>query len=180
MHELVVSLNGEIVQDGNYDDFSRGERHKFAIEFFVPKLASSVDRVKRCQHASGASYAVVGEVILSTPTVWAIDFGVKVFWESPPPEFAQVGEWVQGELGLGIDPFFYKEYLRMMPGMPDLFCEWNVARIQMCKGPWIEEVRGGRTFLMRDPRHITWVDKAVTDAWNDDEGRADYLFTLSR
>ncbi|NMV40547.1 hypothetical protein [Ralstonia insidiosa] len=179
-HELVVGINAWVIQDGNYGDFSRGERHKFAIEFYGPELTTSAERMKRCHHTSEGGYAVVGEVIFATPAVWVLDIGVKVFCESRPPEFAQVGQWAQGELWLGVDPFFYKEYLHKEAGMPSLFYEWTVTQIQMYKGPWIEETQGGRTVLTRDPVRKHWADTLTTDAWNDDEGRADYLLTLLR
>lgn len=76
-------------------------------------------------------YDVVAKVIFSAPKVWVIDFGVKVFWKSRPPKFATVGQWVQGEVWTGIDPYFYKERLYQMAGMPDLFVDWFVTRIQL-------------------------------------------------
>ncbi|MBB6583779.1 hypothetical protein [Ralstonia solanacearum] len=177
-HELVVGINAWVIQDGNYGDFSLGEQHKLAIEFYGPGLTATPERVKRCHHAGEGVYAVAGEVIFVTPTVWVLDIGIKVFCESRPPEFAQVGQWIQGKLGLGVDPFFYKEYLHKEAGMPGLSYEWIVTQIQMCKGPWIEETQGGRTVLTRDPARKRWADTPNTDAWNDDEGRADYLLTL--
>lgn len=179
-HELVVGINAWVIQDGNYGDFSHGEQHRFAIEFYGPELTASAERVKRCHHIGEGNYAIAGEVIFLTPTVWVLDIGIKVFWESRPPEFAQVGQWVRGKLWLGVDPFFYKGYLHKLADMPSLSYEWTVTQIQMCKGPWVEKEEGGRAVLTRDAARKHWVDVPATDAWNDDEGRADYLLTLLR
>ena len=94
--------------------------------------------------------------------------------------FATVGRWVEGEIWIGIDPFFYKERLNQTPGMPDLFVDWSVTRIQLETTPWIEDVSSGRKLRMRDTEHESWADRASTDAWTDDGGGADYLLSLSR
>ncbi|MDB0511554.1 hypothetical protein LBW60_22975 [Ralstonia solanacearum] len=179
-HELIVGINAWVIQDGNYGDFSLDEQHKFAIEFYGPELTASAERTKHCRHVGEAGYVVTGEVIFATPTTWVLDFGIKVFCESRPPPFAKVGQWAQGNLWLGVDPFFYKEYLHKEPGMPGLSYEWTVTRIRTCKGPWIEKVQDGQTVLTRDPSRQTWADILATDAWRDDDGRADYMLTLER
>jgi hypothetical protein len=33
---------------------------------------------------------------------------------------------------------------------------------------------------MRESGREAWIEKAMTDAWNDDSGRADYLLSLSK
>lgn len=78
-HELVVGINAWVIQDGNYGDFSHGEQHRFAIEFYGPELTASAERVKRCHHIGEGNYAIAGEVIFLTPTVWVLDIGIKVF-----------------------------------------------------------------------------------------------------
>ncbi|PMS38051.1 hypothetical protein C0Z20_04410 [Trinickia symbiotica] len=87
---------------------------------------------------------------------------------------------MQGEVWIGVDPYFYKERLHRMPGMPDLFVDWRVARIQVEITPWIESALGGRTLRTRDRTREAWIDRTATDAWNDDSGGADYLLSLSR
>ncbi|RKP43349.1 hypothetical protein D7S89_26475 [Trinickia fusca] len=180
MNELTVGLNAWIIQDGNYDDFKRGESHKLALEFGGSALTPSYERAVRCKHNDTSRYDVVAQVVFSTPEVWVIDFGVKVFSESRPPRFAKIGQWVEGEIWLGVDPFFYKERLHRMPRMPNLFVEWVVARIQLEATPWIEEISGIRRLLKRDSEREEWIDRAETDAWADDGGLAEYLLSLSR
>jgi hypothetical protein len=180
MNELIVGLNAWIIQDGNYDEFRCGEPYKLALEFNGSTLTPSDKRAMRCQNKGTSLYDVVAKIIFSTPEVWVIDFGVKVFCESRPPRFAKVGQWVQGEIWLGIDPFFYKERLHRIQGMPDLFVDWSVTRIQLETTPWIQDMSGVRTLMKRNSQREEWTDKAVTDAWTDDAGRADYLLSLSR
>lgn len=66
---------------------------------------------------------------------------------------------MQGRVCIDIDPYFCKERLLRMQGMPSLFVDWRVTRIQQETTPWIES--------------------AATDAWTDDGGGADYLLSLS-
>ncbi|MFM0596546.1 hypothetical protein [Paraburkholderia dilworthii] len=179
MNELTVGLNAWIIQDGNYDEFRRGESYKLALEFNGSALIPSVERAMQCKHKDTSLFNVVAKVIFSTPEVWVIDFGVKVFCESRPPRFAKFGQWVQGEIWLGIDPFFYKERLHRLPGMPDLSVDWFVIRIQLETTPWIEDKSGVRTLLKRDSARAEWIDQVATDAWTDDGGRGDYLLSLS-
>lgn len=56
----------------------------------------------------------------------------------------------------------------------------SVTRIQLETTPWIEDMSGVRTLMKRNSQREEWTDKAVTDAWTDDAGRADYLLSLSR
>ncbi|KWO61104.1 hypothetical protein [Burkholderia territorii] len=179
MNEIVVGLNAWIIQDGNYAEFIRGESRKLALEFNGSALTPSDKREMQCQHKDTSRYEVVAKVIFSTPEVWVIDFGIKVYCESRPPRFATVGQWVQGEVWIGVDPFFYKDRLHRMPGMPDLFVDWVVTKIQLETTPWIEDSSAGRTMMMRDSGREAWTEKAMTNAWNDDSGRADYLLSLS-
>ncbi|MCP3726124.1 hypothetical protein M3I53_23840 [Paraburkholderia sp. CNPSo 3272] len=64
--------------------------------------------------------------------------------------------------------------------MPDLFADWLVPRVQLETTPWVEDASEGRMRLMRNIEHEAWVDKEATDAWTDDEGRGDYLLSLSK
>jgi hypothetical protein len=157
MKKITTELNSWIIQDGNYGDFHCGDHHSLALEF------------------AGGSL-----VIFVNPEVWVIDFGIKAYWESPPPAFVQTGAWVEGEIFLGIDPFFYKDYLSKVPDMPNLFDEWIVKRIQLNTTPWIHSLDGDRSVLTRDGSLEARTDITATNAWNDDNGRASYLLHLER
>ena len=127
-----------------------------------------------------AMLAVFAPVCGSEFVAWDDPLNVSKNPSFNPPTFATVGRWVEGEIWIGIDPFFYKERLNQTPGMPDLFVDWSVTRIQLETTPWIEDVSSGRKLRMRDTEHESWADRASTDAWTDDGGGADYLLSLSR
>ena len=77
-----------------------------------------------------------------------------------------------GEIGLGIDPFFYFERLSQSPGAPPLIFEWSIAAIDMQTAPFIEMRPGLRE---RDRSLRGWKRIAQTEAWRDDDGNAEYL-----
>ncbi|MBB5510841.1 hypothetical protein [Paraburkholderia atlantica] len=180
VNKAIVGLNSWIIQDGNYGDFRVGESYNLALEFNGPALMLSSTRLRQCKRRHASYYNVIAEVIFATPEVWVIDFGIKVFCEAMPPRFVSSGDWVEGEIWIGVDPFFYKDRLHRIAGMPDLFTDWLVTRVQLETTPWVEDASEGRMRLMRNIEHDSWVDKEATDAWTDDEGRGDYLLSLSK
>jgi hypothetical protein len=180
MEKITADLNSWIIQDGNYGDFHCGDRHSLAMEFGRARLRPSDAREVRCRHEQGCIYTVTAEVIFVNPMVWVIDFGIKAYWESPPPAFAHAGAWVEGKVFMGIDPCFYKDYLSEIPDMPNLFDEWLVKRIQLNTTSWTHSLSGDRKVLTRDGALETWTDRAATDAWNDDHCRASYLLHLEK
>jgi len=181
VNELTVGLHSWIIQDGNYGDFAVGDQSKFALEFFGNALRASASLHPTMEHVDKDRYRVVAQVMFADPKVWVIDFGLQAFWESPPPAFAQPGAWVEGEIVLGVDPFFYSEYLCKIPEMPNLLYNWRVTAISRNDTPWLVQVneRGGKTFS-RDVAREKWSNFHRTDAWNDDEGRSSYVLTVAR
>jgi hypothetical protein len=177
MQELQIIVDSWIIQDGNYGDFRIGEQSKFAIEFSGGNLRPSQQSRASLVHQGQNLYFVCAQVIYSGPDVWAIEFGLRTFEERRPPEFAASGSWIEGEIELGIDPFFYKEYLCKLVGMPDLFNHWQIARIERDDTPWIKSESG--KLFSRDPQNVRWTDVQQTDAWNDDDGRSAYLLHLN-
>jgi hypothetical protein len=178
---LTVAVDSWIIQDGNYGDFAVGDEAKFALEFAGSTLRPSTSKETLARHRGHGVYQVCAQVLFVNASAWVIDFGFRAFWESVPPDFAAPGTWVEGELLVGIDPFFYMQYLRKLPGIPELFYDWSVASIMRNDTPWLVEVNahGGKT-LFRDETRETWTNVARTDAWNDDEGRSTYVLTVER
>lgn len=169
-----------IIQDGNYGDFAVGDKAKFALEFAGSDLRpSTLNRAEACDLGNGV-YRVCAQVLFVEESVWVIDFGFRAFWESDPPHFAVKGQWVEGEVHVGIDPYFYTEYLHKLPQMPGLFYKWKVLGILRNETPWLveENDRGGKIFH-RDQTRRSWVRTARTDAWNDDSGRSSYVLELA-
>lgn len=178
---LAIAVDSWIIQDGNYDDFAVGDRTSFALEFAGNQLRPSASRVPRAMHVGHGVYDLCAQVCFLHSGVWIVDFGTLAFWEAPPPSFAEVGGWVEGRALLGIDPFFYKEYLYKLPGMPCLFYDWRISGIERNDTPWLFEAnaQGGGTYT-RDEAQMRWSSVARTDAWNDDNGRSAYVLSIER
>lgn len=181
MEMLSVGVHSWIVQDGNSGDFAVGDKAKFALEFAGDGLRPSASTETVARHLGHGVYDVCARVPFADTNVWVVDFGFFAFWEAPPPEFAKPGTWVEGESSVGIDPFFYLEYLHKLTGKPNLFYNWHVVSIMRNDTPWLAEVnaQGGKT-LSRDEAKENWTSVARTDAWNDDEGRSSYVLTVER
>jgi hypothetical protein len=151
------------------------------LEFVGSLLRPSATKETSARHLGHGVYEVCAQVLFVDADVWVIDFGLCAFWESKPPEYAKPGVWVAGELLVGIDPFFYMDYLHKVSGMPDLFYNWTIASIERNDTPWLVEVNAhGGKMLSRDQRNTAWTAVARTDAWNDDEGRSSYVLRVGR
>jgi len=176
---LHIGLDSWIIQDGNYGDFEIGKEYRFALEFYARELAeaSRGPRQPSLQHRGRDLYYACGQIVFRSDSVWAVDFGVPAFQEQAPPDWAEVGTFATGEISVGVDPFFYFESLKNLRGMPDLFRHWHIRAIQLETTPWIETTRaGGGVNLHRDHTRESFRKISRTDAWNDDNGHASYLF----
>jgi hypothetical protein len=182
MHTNIrIGMNSWIIQDGNYGEFAVGDKNTFAIEFCGDTLTQSEKRNIELEPIKGCSYRICGEVIYARPNVWVIDIGFKAFWEHAPPDFISVGDWIEGEIFLGIDPFFYREYLHKEDGIPNLSYYWSIKKIERNDTPWLEtsNAHGGK-ILTRDDSQERWLDTNSTNAWEDDAGRADYILHVNQ
>ncbi|MGJ4913862.1 hypothetical protein ACQR10_02030 [Bradyrhizobium sp. HKCCYLRH2060] len=173
---LVVGLSAWIIQDGNYGDFTRGDRTAFALEFWAqPPLTRVEPRdeiIASMAHRGSAIYEVVARVVHVAEDWWAIDVGVLVYQYSRPPDSAQPGAWLRGNVFIGIDPFLYFEDCGRRPGAPALVYEWSIDKIEIETAPFVEV--SPRRFE-RDASQLGWREVAATTAWEDDSGMGDYL-----
>lgn len=179
MTHLAVGLSAWIVQDGNYGEFEVGGSYRFAVEFYPHQLtecALAPTDSPSLRLRQGSDYEVRGHIVMATASYWVIDCGVLMYQEAPPPHWARVGAGVQGELYVGVDPFFYFESLRHEPAMPDLFRNWVIRRILLETTPWQDTVdASGRPLRTRVQSEPTFVEVPRTDSWNDDGGHAHYI-----
>lgn len=180
-----VGLSAWIIQDGNYDDFECGGTARFALEFYSEKgLAQATGASKKpgLTHLHDSFYEARGVVCFCSPEVWVVDFGeVTAFCERRPPKKVGVGVPVAGRLHLGIDPYFYFEYLHKVTEIPSLIYDWRIERIEMETAPfiWSYEPLLSRVKI-RDPAKLKRVPVARTDAWKHDDGNADYVLVCRR
>jgi len=178
---LCASIHSWIIQDGNYGDFRVGEQAKFALEFYPQTLKASKFREASVECIQASRYRIRGQVIYVGRSVWVIDFGVMAYQNHEPPTTTRKGDWIEGEVDLGIDPFFYFEELHLLPGMPALQYEWRIKAIFLETTPWLSRKdEFGRTIRLRDEQHQSFVEVAETNAWSDNEGDGQYVLECDR
>jgi hypothetical protein len=179
--EWEIGLGSWIIQDGNYDNFQVEQNAEFALEFFSKIIRKGEAKQKFAKRLGGAKYSIYGEVIYLTQEVWVLDFGICAFQESKPPEDLTVGSTVAAEIYLGIDPFFYFEYLYTLKNMPPLIYSWRIDSIGQQTAPFIEPLGAtGQKALVRDKEKLGFKPIKATDAWKDDGGNAEYLLLCTQ
>lgn len=178
--EWEIGLAVWIIKDGNYDNFETGQTAEFALEFNSPDYRKSGSCTRSCKSLGAAKYSIVGEVIYLRTDMWVLDFGLCAFQDSVPPDGIRVGDFIAAEIYLGIDPFFYFETLYGLPGIPPLIYTWKISAIDLQTAPLVEaRDASGQKVLIRDEKKLGYRPIAKTDAWNDDEGNAEYVLTCA-
>ena len=180
--KLQIHLAAWIIQDGNYEEFKCNQKRNFALEFWALnhlECFASIDPVSY-DNLSDSSLKVNAEVVVCTDNWHAIYFGVRAIREQPPPNEFAIGSRVRGTICLGVDPYFYKEYLHKDELGRSMVYSWNIDRIQIETAPYIESFhpKKGKS-LIRDPDLRGWKDICSTNAWTDDDGHAEYLLDVS-
>jgi hypothetical protein len=181
MRSVYVGISSWIIQDGNYGDFRVGGAAQFALEFFPLTLEVARSHEFSLDHLRANRYRVCGRVVYAARSAWVIDFGLLAYKNHEPPPLATTGAWIEAEVCLSIDPFFYFDELHSLRGMPALQYEWRIKSILLETTPWLsrrDEV--GRTFLTRDEQRESFVEVAETNAWEDDERRAHYVLICEK
>jgi hypothetical protein len=158
-----IGLGAWVIQDGNYGDFVRGERTRFALEADVERLDPAPAAERGAARVDGNRYRVTAS-IMSIDEVAVLDFGLRAYcmgWELPS------AEWVTGELTVSVDPFTYFEGLASEPGVPPLIYTWHLADIRRNVTPWVESEH---QYFERDPHEARWESVPETNAWTDWRG----------
>jgi hypothetical protein len=158
-----------IIQDGNYADFeASGPSVAFVLEFYTEHgLTRASPADVHAVEVDTSNYRVLARVAHVDDGWWVIDFGVLAYCERTPPTGVSVGDYVAGELYLGIDPYFYFEYLCRSPGAPALVYEWQVEAIVRETSPLVRSPTDPRTWIPDASRRVE-VSVARTDAWRED------------
>ncbi len=177
-----IGLSSWIIQDGNYGDFSVGQRTKFALEFnALEELRAAAEGPPTAKHLGASRYHVRACVAFVAKAVWVIDAGAFMAFRERPPHGTQLGGFVEGEVYLGIDPFFYFEGLYKTPGMPPLSYRWLIREIQLETTPWREgRLPDGTRIRERDDTKEAFSAASATDAWHDDDGHGHYILSCVR
>ncbi len=184
MDPLNVGVDSWIIQDGNYGDFTVGQKIQFALEFYPHSIKPTDLRTSVAVELKPSLYQVRGQVVYCRNSLWVLDAGFLAYQEHQQPTFATEGSWVEAEIYLGIDPFMYFEGLKNLSGMPSLTYSFRIGQILLETTPWLKGVdESGRTMNSRDVQNVSYREIAETDAWNDDGGDAHYVlkcFSLSK
>ncbi len=176
LESVFVGLDSWIIQDGNYCDFQVGEKARFALEFYPQHIQIAKFHEVAFERIRADRYRVRGSVIYADRASWVIDFGMMAYQNRAAPRLAKKGNWVEGEIYLGIDPFFYFEELHARKGMPALQYEWRIKSILLETTPWVKRKdESGRTILNRAEQQASYVEVAETNAGEDDEGHGHYV-----
>jgi len=181
MQTVFIGLDSWIIQDGNYGDFRVGEEARFALEFYPYRTSPAAGHDHQMIRQSGCRYRCQARYAFLHKRVSVLDFGLLAYRELRAPIEATLNDWVEVEIYLGIDPFFYTERLCDIPGMPPLAYDWRIERIRLETTPWLESRNErGQTVLTRDEALEAFREVPQTDAWTDDSGRAHYLLECRR
>jgi len=173
---VFVGVSSWIIQDGNYGDFRVGEAVRFALELYPHAIVVAQCAEPSFERIRASRYRVRGRVVYADQSSWVIDMGIMAYRNQKPPRGVEKGNWVEAEIYVGIDPFFYFEELYARPGMPALQYQWRIRNILLETTPWLSSKDlTGKTILTRDEPHESFTEVAETNAWEDDEGHAHYV-----
>jgi hypothetical protein len=117
-----------------------------------------------------------GRILYKTDTWWVIDFGVPAFDNTKPPKHLKVGDFVNGDIYLGMDTKFFCINEDYPSDAPALIADWRIDRIHLETALFIERGK----LRMRDESMRTYRDITETDGWNDDGGHREYVLTCTR
>jgi|GEM_PF-725038 len=180
---ISVSVSAWIIQDGNYRDFAVGDKARFALRFRpCQPLRPATTEFALADNLAASRYLIRGRIAFVAPDAWVIDAGTIIaFQNQKPPAFALVGSWVEGEVYIGIDPFFYLERLHRLDGMPPLSYTWLVRQVMLETTPWIKmKDATGRKYRIRDESKESYVPTRETKAWTADRGHGHYVLRCER
>ncbi len=181
MNSLHIGVSSWIIQDGNYADFRVGDAVRLALEFHPRAIRASAADSTSCTRISGSNYRVTSRTIFTAKNAFVLDFGLLAYDHTGPPKWMKTGQWVDADIYLGVDPFFYFEELYAIQGMPELRYQFRIRNIDVETTPWIATVdSSGRTIRTRDETQQSYRPVAETDAWSDDDGNAHYVLEVER
>jgi hypothetical protein len=158
------------------EEFSVGEVHNFVLGFFAKSLSISHVGMATCKHLWSSVYEITGRVeFKKVGGLIIIDFGHLAYCAQKMD--VEVGDWISGEFSIRIDCFAYRKEWGLQYDVPDITRGWRIDRIFLETTPRIEVKP---KYFMRDDTRFSEVEVIKTNAWEDDEGNADYTFECTR
>lgn len=181
MNSLHIGVSSWIIQDGNYPNFRIGDVARFALEFHPHTIRESTETSTSCMRVNGSNYRVTAQTIFVNQNVFVLDFGLLAYDQASQPKWMKSGKFIDAEIDVGIDPFFYFEELHAIKGMPELRYGFRIRGIELETTPWMSTIDSdGRTMMTRDESQKSFQPIAETDAWSDDNGNAHYILEIER
>jgi hypothetical protein len=177
---LIIGLSSWIIADGNYEDFKRGDKAQFALEFHAINsldVVPSDGRAVSLQRLHDCTYRILGKIvhIRDRGEWWAIDVGVLMYQMGRLPAGVEEGSWITGEAYVGIDHYSYMQRFSRHHTAPGLIYDWNIKKIEIQTAPFIRTSEG---VMARDPEGLGWKEIEATHAYRD--GVADYILHCER
>ncbi len=171
-----IDLASWVIQDGNYTDFCVGDLATFALECHGTVHTGEEDHKAVRRIGGERRYEIQGQVLYRAADVWVVDFGIRAYCERGLSDGVEPGSFVVGEIDLGIDYYVYKEFLHMRPGFPELGYAWRIDRILQVSAPYIPTTTPwGAPARMRDMASASYTAIERTNAWEDEDGHAEYI-----
>ena len=172
MDRWTIGVEAWVIQDGNYPDFEAGQEAVFGIELYPDELERADPADPSAAVVEGSRYALRGRLSFVRDDAWVVDVGISCYCNRPLPAGVGAGDGVAGEAYLAIEgPAVYDE--AFFRSAPPLRYSWRIERIRLETTPWVEV--GPRSFA-RDESRVGYRDVDRTDACDDDDGHASYLF----
>jgi hypothetical protein len=178
MFEIYVALSSWIIQDGVYDDFTISNNYQFALEFHSENLVKSTNSDMIFKRKEESVYNINGKVLLFDENYLVIDVGIKLYWWHPNKIKLNLkpDDNILGDILIGVDPYFYFSSGCIYKNMPPLIYEWKIKQILMETAPFKPIINSyGGIMMVRDETLSNRIPITKIDAWNDDDGNADYL-----
>lgn len=176
MRTLNIGLESWIIQDGNYPDFEVGNEYRFALQCYMQNLEPAREPIRLLDLINRSDYQFSGQVVLADEELTVMDAGVMCYQEGTIGPDGKSGEWLSGQLYLGVDPFFWFERHAMRADVPELRYSWLLHKILLGTTPWEESTDDhGRKVERRANVATAYQSVLRTNAWEDDRGYGHYV-----
>lgn len=172
--EISPNPEGERILTHTTDNFYTVTRALVVYQDTIMKKAKLVNHTKGVKQKEKS--------ITRASRVTVVDLGpFKTFTDRyPPPSGYKVGDVINSQIHLEVDPYFYKEDYFKRPKIPKLDYQWKIELIEMLIAPWVQHPKhNGCIALVRTWENHSWKSIEQTNVWEDDDAMAEYLITCS-
>lgn len=179
-----VGLDPRILREGTYGEFKTQGSAAFALEFysFNGLKAAKPGAKILATPLEDSNYRIQAKVVFIGTDYWIIDFGVLAYCEFESPAALRVGDFVEGEIFLSVDSFFYFQYAAKDQGAPSLIYDWQVQEVIEVRTPLtVQSDDHDRNFLYPDHTREQRVKTPQTNASAKvlNSERMDYLLRVT-